>query len=291
MQILITGAGTLLGNSLAKYLAKKNFSLICTYRNTFPSNLKGIKNIKLIHFDMAKKITFSKKFNILVHCASAIPDYNCSKNYYNKVNVVGFKNLLDLCVKNKCNNIILISTMSVYGKINVKKISEKYKGKKFDDYGATKKKMEEMLKKFTFKNNISSTTLRLPAILGKNSKHNFISNIFQKLKNKEQINVFNPNLKFNNIVHVSNLCEIIYKSLLNKGFLVLNVASKYPMKISNLIDMMIKYIYPKQEILLVKYLDNNKGFNINTKKILRKKYNLYSTKETLKRFVKDNLNT
>ena len=154
-----------------------------------------------------------------------------------------------------------------------------------------KKKMEEMLKKFTFKNNISSTTLRLPAILGKNSKHNFISNIFQKLKNKEQINVFNPNLKFNNIVHVSNLCEIIYKSLLNKGFLVLNVASKYPMKISNLIDMMIKYIYPKQEILLVKYLDNNKGFNINNKKILRKKYNLYSTKETLKRFVKDNLNT
>ena len=127
--------------------------------------------------------------------------------------------------------------------------------------------------------------------MGKNSKHNFISNIFQKLKNKEQINVFNPNLKFNNIVHVSNLCEIIYKSLLNKGFLVLNVASKYPVKISNLIDMMIKYIYPKQEILLVKYLDNNNGFNINTKKILRKKYNLYSTKETLKRFVKDNLNT
>ena len=54
---------------------------------------------------------------------------------------------------------------------------------------------------------------------------------------------------------------------------------------------MIKYIYPKQKILLVKYLDNNKGFNINNKKILRKKNNLYSTKETLKRFVKDNLNT
>ena len=218
MQILITGAGTLLGNSLAKYLAKKNFSLICTYRNTFPSNLKGIKNIKLIHFDMAKKITFSEKFNILVHCASAIPDYNCSKNYYNKVNVVGFKNLLDLCAKNKCNNIILISTMSVYGKIDVKKISEKYKGKKFDDYGASKKKMEDILKKFTFKNNISSTTLRLPAILGKNSKHNFISKIFQKLKRKEQINVFNPNLKFNNIIHVNNLCEIIHKSFYNKGF-------------------------------------------------------------------------
>ena len=87
------------------------------------------------------------------------------------------------------------------------------------------------------------------------------------------------------------MCEIIYKSLLNKGFLVLNVASKYPVKISNLIDIMIKYIYPKQKILLVKYLDNNKGFNINNKKILRKKNNLYSTKETLKRFVKDNLNT
>ena len=28
--------------------------------------------------------------------------------------------------------------MSVYEKINVKKISEKYKGKKFDDYGASK---------------------------------------------------------------------------------------------------------------------------------------------------------
>ena len=47
MQILLTGSGTLIGNNLAQYLAKKKIKLICSYRKHFPINISKIKKLNL----------------------------------------------------------------------------------------------------------------------------------------------------------------------------------------------------------------------------------------------------
>ena len=79
-----------------------------------------------------------------------MPADNFSFNKLNKINYVGFKNLLKNSVdKSKTKKIILISTMSVYGKIKNKEVNENYKWFGIDTYGKTKKKMENYLINFS----------------------------------------------------------------------------------------------------------------------------------------------
>ena len=78
-QILITGAGTSVGNYIAKHLSINNKIVTATYNKNKPNNLK---NCRLIKIDLSKKIKKNIKFNYLVHCASKIPrDGQSVKNY------------------------------------------------------------------------------------------------------------------------------------------------------------------------------------------------------------------
>ena len=118
MKILVTGSGTLVGNTISTYLAKQKHKVIASYNKTFPKNLRKVKNISVIKFDLKKKLKIKdKKIDVLVHCASAIPSQSLSKKEMLKINYLGFKNLLKLSLKLKCKKIILLSTMSIYGKI------------------------------------------------------------------------------------------------------------------------------------------------------------------------------
>jgi len=119
-RILITGSNSFVGREIINYLSKYNYNLIATYRknkNEFKS-----KKVKLVKFDLKKKSNLNKRFGVLVHCASVTPANEFRENYY-KINQIGFKNLISLCLKSKCNKIILISSVAVYG--DVKKQSQK----------------------------------------------------------------------------------------------------------------------------------------------------------------------
>ena len=169
----VTGTGTLLGNSIAKLLLKKNFLVYCGYRKTFPHNLKKNKKVKIIKFDLKKKFNLKKKVDFLVHCAGAIPSYNFSSNQYFKINVLGFKRILDNQIILKSKKIVLISTISVYGKINSKYLTETNSTKKkISNYARSKLQMENLLINFCKDKNIKYLILRLPAIIETNSKKN-----------------------------------------------------------------------------------------------------------------------
>ena len=78
-KILVTGTGTPVGNSIAKYLSLNGHSLIATYNNKKPKNLK---NCKIIKIDLSKNIKKKINFDYLIHCASKIPkDGQSIKNY------------------------------------------------------------------------------------------------------------------------------------------------------------------------------------------------------------------
>ena len=286
MQILLTGSGTLIGNNLAQYLSKKNFKLICSYRKSFPKNISTNKKIKIIKIDLEKKIKIKDNFDILIHCAAAIPSYNLSDKKIFKINVNGFKKLLQICKKNKCQKIILLSTTSVYGKPNKVVLNENYRGKQIDSYGKSKLKMESILEKFCKENKCSGTVLRMPGVLGQNSKHNFLSNLKDFIKNKKHPVIFNPNLKFNNAVHIKTLCSVVYQSLSNKKFDIFNIGSKYPLKLKIIVNLMINKIYGKNlKNLVIFKISHQKGFRINVKKALKSKYKLCNTRDTILKFL------
>jgi nucleoside-diphosphate-sugar epimerase len=284
LKLLITGSGTLLGNNVVLEALKKHY-IYASYRKSYPKNLKK-KNVTLIKLDLEKKFNINFKVDCLIHCASAIPSENLSDKKMMNTNYFGFKKLASQAIKNGCKKIILISTMSVYGKINSDKVDLKTKIRPIDAYGRSKFKSEQYLMKLSRQRKIDFFILRLPALVGINSDYNFISKVLKKIKNNKPLIYSNPDLKFNNFIHVKNLTQIIIKLVKFKGPRVLNVASTNPIKLKNIIQEI--YRFEKKKNIAIIQKSKDAGFNIQIDSFLKKNFNIFTTKKNLKLFLIDN---
>ena len=285
MTTLVTGSGTLVGKSISLYLSSKS-KIISTYRSSFPKNLSKIKNIKVCRLDLNKKINLSFTFNTLIHCASAIPDYQLSKKKLLKTNVQGFRKILSLCRKNKVKYIVLLSSVSVYGKIKSNRINEKTPTYLLDDtYGNSKLQMEMDLINYAKKEKINFLILRLPAILGKNSSHNFLSKLVKSIKEggRKEFLLKNSNFKLNNFIHIKTLSEVVYYGIKKKLNGLFILGSKNPIKLKNIINKIKDY-----KKISVTYQNDRYPFNIDINKALRWKIPLRKTSCEITEFLKEN---
>ena len=283
-RILITGSNSFVGSEIINYLSKYNYNLIATYRknkNEFKS-----KKVKLVKFDLKKELNLNKRFGVLVHCASVTPVNEFRENYY-KINQIGFKNLISLCLKSKCNKIILISSVAVYGDVK-KTITEKSFARGKSKYAKSKLKMENILFRFAKKNKINSVVLRLSQVIGSKSVNNYFSDLKKKIHSNKKITISLQSKKdyFNNLCHVNDLCINIKKLIdgniiLNKNE-VFNFASNKPITINKF--KKIIYSYNKK----IQFVESNipKFYKISLNKT--NKYNL-KFRSTL-RAIKSSLN-
>lgn len=283
-RILITGSNSFVGSEIINYLSKYNYNLIATYRknkNEFKS-----KKVKLVKFDLKKKLNLNKRFGVLVHCASVTPANEFRENYY-KINQIGFKNLISLCLKSKCNKIILISSVAVYGDVK-KTITENSFVRGKSKYAKSKLKMENILFRFAKKNKINSVVLRLSQVIGSKSVNNYFSDLKKKIHSNKKITISLQSKKdyFNNLCHVNDLCINIKKLIdgniiLNKNE-VFNFASNKPITINKF--KKIIYSYNKK----IQFVESNipKFYKISLNKT--NKYNL-KFRSTL-RAIKSSLN-
>jgi nucleoside-diphosphate-sugar epimerase len=283
-RILITGSNSYIGSEIINYLSKYNYNLIATYRknkNEFKS-----KKVKLVKFDLKKKSNLNKRFGVLVHCASVTPANEFRENYY-KINQIGFKNLISLCLKSKCNKIILISSVAVYGDVK-KTITEKSFARGKSKYAKSKLKMENILFRFAKKNKINSVILRLSQVIGSKSVNNYFSDLKKKIHSNKKITISLQSKKdyFNNLCHINDLCINIKKLIdgniiLNKNE-VFNFASNKPITINKF--KKIIYSYNKK----IQFVESNipKFYKISLNKT--NKYNL-KFRSTL-RAIKSSLN-
>ena len=285
MNLLITGSGTLLGRNVSLEAAKKKFNVFASYRKSYPKYLKKQK-ISILKLDLSKKLNLDFKVDCLIHCASAIPSENLSDKIIMNTNYFGFKKLASQAIKNGCKKIIFVSTMSVYGKVSSNKVNLKTKIRPIDAYGRSKFKSEQYLTRLSKHSKIDFFILRLPALVGINSDYNFISKVLKKIKKNKQLIYSNPNLKFNNFIHVKNLTQIIIKLIKFKGSRVLNVGSTTPIKLKNIIQEI--YHFEKKKNIALIQKSKNIGFNIQIDNFLKKNFNIFSTKKTLKLFLMDN---
>ena len=283
---LITGANSIIGQSIAEKLLKSNFRIWGTF-NKKPPKIKN-KNFKLIKFNLEKKIKFSEEIYGFIHVSSITPNsFNKGKNY-NQINLNGFKKLLKNKFISKSNLIILISTMSVYGKIEVPTIKENHKNNKLDNYGKSKLKMEEYLKKFSKKKNIRYVILRLPGVVGGGIKNNlnFLSRLMNRLHKNKKVYIQNENDYFNNLINVKTLANIILDIILNKKIKgEFNLGAKEPLKIIDIVKFLIKKINSKSEFQVNK--SSKKSFKIDISKILKYGIKFDTVKKSLSKSLRD----
>ena len=289
MKILITGSAGFIGFSLAELLLKKKINVtgIDNFDNYYSPKykkkrnniLKRYKNFSFNKIDITskKKITdfFNKNnFNIIFHfAAQAGVRYSIiNPNKYKKVNVDGFKNILDSVKLVKNQKIFYASSSSVYGDSKVFPLKESSKLYPKNVYALSKSSNEKIAKIYNKKFNLDLIGLRFFTVYGEWGRPDML--LFKLLKSYKQNKVFYLNNKgdhFRDFTYIKDVINILYKLIFIKNVKhkILNVCSSNPINIKKIIDNFCTlYKFEKIEYVKKNKLEVYKTYGSN--KLIKK---------------------
>ena len=132
MNILITGGAGYIGSHTALSLIDKGHkvsiidNLITGSRKLIPKNAQFYK-CDIINYKKVSEILQKNSFDAVIHFAGLIKVEESVKypKKYEYNNYIKSKKFIDICIKNKLNNIIFSSTASIYGNSKKKKLQRK----------------------------------------------------------------------------------------------------------------------------------------------------------------------
>ena len=287
-KVLITGAGGFIGFHLVNYFYDEGFEVFATYRNHKPKFIYS--DIKLLKLNLPDVSTLDFNYDYLIHCGADTSATTDDETSFALSNVKGSEALFNNAIENKVKAIINLSSMSIYGDINIEILKEAYKPLNPDKYGQSKLRAEKILKSLISSNeNVRSISIRLPGVVGKNSHNNFLSRLVADILSGTEVAIKNPDPSalFNNIIHVKDLaCYIkFYIHSEIKGNEVVNIASSDPISLLHVTDLIFKYC---KKVSKVKFLkEGKKSFLISVENIEKQGFYLRSTQEMLESFIKD----
>ena len=265
--ILVTGGAGYIGSHIVEQLIKNKENVIIL-DNLVTGYKKLInKKAKFVKADIKNKSKIKriiKDYNIssIIHLAAYLnvsEAENNKKKYYQN-NIIGTKNLLEVCKNSNVENIIFSSSCSIYGDVKGP-VNENRKANPQGYYAYTKYKSEELIKKFSKQYKFKYGILRYFNVAGaspsgkigeiEKSHGHLIKNIaIESLKKKPKIKIFGNDYStkdgtcIRDYVHVSDLANIHIKGLKylndNKKSFVLNCGYGKGYSVKQIVDIFKK---------------------------------------------------
>ena len=270
--ILITGANGSIGSKVCDFFKKNNTIVYKLVRK------ENQRDKKTYTFETIKKL--KKKIDIIIHLAGYNPypylKVKSERELY-KRNIEIHKKTLKLIKNNNVKKIIFFSTFSLYQKNKI--INENTKISADDYYTKSKEWMEKKL----FRENVSCYILRSSAIIFKDMKNNWISQVISKISNNQKIVLYNKENKYNNCLHLSDLKKIIFIiiNMKKEREKIYNISSNKPIKIIE-IKNIIKQNKTYTNKVIIKKNSKIKSFLNNSSKIQKElKIKFKATKNAL----------
>ena len=315
MKILITGSAGFIGYSLAELLLKKKINVTGIdnfdnyyspkYKKKRNSILKKYKNFSFKKIDITskKKVNFFFKknnFDIIFHfAAQAGVRYSViNPEKYKKVNIDGFKNILDAVKKIKEQKIFYASSSSVYGDSKIFPLKETSKLYPKNIYAISKYSNEKIAKIYNKKFDINLIGLRLFTVYGEWGRPDMLLfKLFKSSKQKENFYLNNRGDHFRDFTYIKDVINILYKLIYVKNikYKILNICSSKPINIKKIIDDFCKR-YKFNKIIHIKKneLEVHKTYGSN--KIIKqvtkfKKFTNFELglKKTISWYLKNNI--
>lgn len=144
-------------------------------------------------------------YDVLVYSAAVTSARHETAKKYVQDNVVTAVSMMDLCKRSGVKRIIYLSSDEIYGELNTDKVSDRTVMVNPNIYATTKYLAEKII----MESGIPYFILRLPGIVGRIWGRNFIYGIMEKLRSNAQVDLYNSDKQFNNILHIDDLTEFI----------------------------------------------------------------------------------
>ncbi|MDC1076113.1 NAD(P)-dependent oxidoreductase [Litorivicinus sp.] len=236
MRVLITGVNGFSGSNLAEFFLRKGHEVVGLGRNGFTNSRrinegKHEGQWKFIDIDLCSAQRFlpgNMFFDAVIHTAAHSPHPEFDPYWLFHNNVVSTLSIVEVVKRLQPKILIFFSTMSVYGSITKKLVTEDTPHICPDIYGVSKRVGEELI------SGISPTatlSIRLPAVIGNGCSRHWLSNVYETLNKGVDLRYHHPDSLFNNCLHIENLAEFL-EELCSRGFAdngIINLASAEPL--------------------------------------------------------------
>ena len=210
MNILVTGSNSPLGSFLIKRLLETSEDCLIFALSRSSLDIKSSR-VKVISFDIEEdEFNLKEQFNLVIHAAACVPNNSKSDSDIFDINLTGSLKLFEK-IKFKRNSLIFnISSSSVYDDPSKGVLVETSKKTTKNIYGLSKLKFEKALEQLYKNSSVSLLTVRLPVVLVKGVKNNFISTWLNSIKEKKPVSLFNPESLFNACVYAEDIFRFLY---------------------------------------------------------------------------------
>ena len=290
MKILVTGAGGLIGGYLASHFAEQGEEVIAGYRNTLPNFTGGHEdNIQLRQLDISEDLGDLEPVDVVIHAAAhthLIP--NSTTAGYIRSNLTGTLNLAEYAKRTKPSIFIYMSTISMFGQIDVPELNEDTPPNGPGTYGMTKYLGELILQDHA--EDFRSVSIRLPGVVGPGYFTPWVGSVLTKAAQNEDIEFYNPDCLFNNIVDLEELGRFASFTVGSgfKGFQSINLAASEAITTRELVDTVVSLTGSKSRVDS-RNIDRT-SFVINCQKVMNVfGFDPASTKSMVSRYVNGNL--
>ena len=286
-KIFITGGCGFIGSHLTEHFFKKyKNSMIYVYdKITYAASIKNLRSIskskrlKIIKNDISnyKALKFhSKNTDIFIH-AAAESHVDNSFNLTNEfiiTNVLGTKNVLDVCKVNKIKKIIHISTDEVYGEIYKSSFDENSRFNPSNPYSSSKAAAEMIINGYIHSYQLPVIIIRANNIFGtRQHPEKLIPGSCWSLIKKKKFTIHGKGNQKRSFLYVKDLCEGVHKVISKgKNHNIYNIGSKFEYKNIDVFKLVAKANNLRFNDFVTYVKDrpfNDYRYSLNFKKIMK----------------------
>lgn len=240
MKCLVTGGAGFIGSNLALELEKQGHEVTIADNMTSGSkdNLKEFKG-KFIELDISKPFELKENFDVIFHQAAITDPRFEDDEEMVRVNVEGFKNIIELAQKNNAK-LIYASTAGLYGNGHVPMKEDQEKGI-LSSYGSSKLKMDEMASELFDK--IHIVGLRYFNVFGPRETHkgrpaSMIYHLSKQIKEGKRPRIFNHGEQKRDHIYIKDAVEATLQAINVKKSEIYNVGTGIATNFNELVKVL-----------------------------------------------------
>jgi len=288
MRFLVTGGAGFIGSHLCERLIQKDHFVVCldNFNNYYPLKIKrrniqsliSQKRFRLIEGDildwkLLEKVYHKDQFDVVVHLAARAGVRPSIQNpqLYQKVNIEGTVNLLEISAQRGISKFIFASSSSVYGNNAKVPFSEEDRVDfPISPYAATKKACELLAYTYHSLHSLPVTCLRFFTVYGPRQRPDMAIHKFTKLITRgEEIPLFGDGTSRRDYTYITDIIDGVEKAIEKcDGFRIYNLGESQTVELNVLIRLLeevvgkpakIKRLPDQQGDAAVTYADVSKA--------------------------------